>query len=161
MRRDELLKSYEDRGLIADDEDRRLFEEVQRAQEIMTASRTRAIELAHEGKAEESRQLQQEVVIPDYEKYLKAIDLTVDYKAKLGQSTADAGKASALFSVRLIGAALGLAVLLTIVLAWRISCSTNRALNDITVNLDRGALQTALAARQVSTASQSSCFRRQ
>ena len=98
VRRDELLKSYEDRGLIADDEDRRLFEEVQRAKEIMTASRTRAIELAHEGKAEESRQLQQEAVIPDYEKYLKAIDLTVDYKAKLGQSTADAGKASALFS---------------------------------------------------------------
>ena len=53
-RRDELLKSYKDRGLIADDEDRRLFEEVQRAKEIMTASRTRAIELAHEGKAEES-----------------------------------------------------------------------------------------------------------
>ena len=78
------------------------FEEIQRAKEIMTASRTRAIELAHQGKAEESRQLQQEAVIPDYEKYLNAIDLTVDYKAKLGQSTADAGKASALFSVRLI-----------------------------------------------------------
>ena len=147
-------RAYEDRGLIADDEDRRLFEEVKRAKEIMTASRSRAIELAHQGKAEESRQLQQEVVIPDYEKYLNAIDLTVDYKAKLGQSTADAGKASALLSVRLIAAALGLAVLLTIVLAWRISRSTNRALNDITVNLDRGALQTASAARQVSTASQ-------
>ena len=32
--------------------------------------------------------------------------------------------------------------------------STNRALNDITVNLDRGAVQTASAARQVSMASQ-------
>jgi methyl-accepting chemotaxis protein len=153
-RRDELLKSYKDRGLIADDEDRRLFEEVQRAKEIMTASRTRAIELAHEGNAEESRKVQQEAVIPDYEKYLKAIDITVDYKAKLGQSTADAGKASALFSVRLIGAALGLALLLTIVLAWQVIRSTNRALKDITVNLDRGALQTASAARQVSMASQ-------
>ena len=39
VRRDELLKSYENRGLIADDEDRRLFEDVQRAKEIMTASR--------------------------------------------------------------------------------------------------------------------------
>ena len=29
-RRDELLKSYEDRGLVVDDEDRRLFEEVKR-----------------------------------------------------------------------------------------------------------------------------------
>ena len=54
VRRDELLKSYEDRGLIADDEDRRLFQDVQRAKEIMTASRTRAIDLAREGKADES-----------------------------------------------------------------------------------------------------------
>ena len=70
VRRDELLKSYKDRGLIVNDEDRRLFEEVQRTKEIMTASRGRAIELAHEGKAEESQQLQQQAVIPDYEKYL-------------------------------------------------------------------------------------------
>ena len=132
VRRDELLKSYKDRGMIADDEDRRLFEEVQRAKEIMTASRARAIELAHEGKAEESQQLQQETVIPDYEKYLKAIDLTVDYKAKLGQAAADAGKASALFSRRLIGIALGLASLLAFLLAWQVIRSTNRALKDIT-----------------------------
>ena len=96
----------------------------------------------------------EEVVVPDYEKYLDAIDAHVEYNRKLGASNADNGKASALLSVRLIAAALGLAVLLTIVLAWRISRSTNRALNDITVNLDRGALQTASAARQVSTASQ-------
>ena len=128
VRRDELFKGYEDRGLVADNEDRRLFEDVQRAKEIMTASRTRAIELAHQGKAEESQKLQQEAVIPAYEKYLKAIDLTVDYKAKLGQSAADAGKASALFSVRLIGAALALALLLAILLAWQVIRSTNRAL---------------------------------
>ena len=96
----------------------------------------------------------EEVVVPDYEKYLDAIDAHVEYNRKLGASNADNGKASALLSVKLIGAALGLAVLLTIVLAWWISRSTNRALNDITVNLDRGAIQTASAARQVSAASQ-------
>jgi methyl-accepting chemotaxis protein len=42
----------------------------------------------------------------------------------------------------------------TIVLAWQVIRSTNQALKDITVNLDRGALQTASAARQVSMASQ-------
>ena len=65
-----------------------------------------------------------------------------------------AGKASALFSRRLIGLALGLASLLAFLLAWQVIRSTNRALKDITVNLDRGALQTASAARQVSMASQ-------
>jgi methyl-accepting chemotaxis protein len=154
VRRDELLKAYESQGLISDDEDRRLFDEVKRARETMTVSRSRSIELLHQGKADEARQLQEETVIPDYDKYLKAIDLDVEYNAKLGQAAAQAGKTSALFSVRLIGVALGLAFLLTVLLAWQVIRSTNRALNDITVNLDRGALQTASAARQVSMASQ-------
>jgi len=38
--------------------------------------------------------------------------------------------------------------------AWLIIRSTNRALSNISLNLDQGALQTASAARQVSTASQ-------
>ena len=87
--------------------------------------------------------MQQEVVIPDYERFLKAIDLDVDYNQKLGQGYADAGKASALFSVRLIGVALGLAFLLSTLLAWLLIRSTNRALSNITVNLDRGAVWTA------------------
>ncbi len=149
---DELLKNYE--GLISDDEDRRLFEETKRARDVMTASRSRALELLKENKVEEARKLQQEVVIPDYERYLKAIDADVDYNKKLGQGYADAGKASALFSIRLIGVALGLAFLLGALLAWMIIRSTNRALSNITVNLDRGAVQTASAARQVSMASQ-------
>ena len=149
---DELQKTYE--ALISDAEDRRLFEETKRARDVMATARAQALELVHEGKTEKSQKMTEEVVVPDYEKYLDAIDAHVEYNRKLGASNADNGKASALLSVRLIAAALGLAVLLTIVLAWRISRSTNRALNDITVNLDRGALQTASAARQVSTASQ-------
>ena len=149
---DELQKTYE--GLFSDDEDRRLFEVTKRARDVMAAARAQALELLHEGKTEESQKMTEEVVVPDYEKYLKAIDAHVEYNRKLGAMYADNGKASALLSVRLIGAALGLAVLLTIVLAWRVIGSTNRALNDITVNLDRGALETASAARQVSTSSQ-------
>jgi methyl-accepting chemotaxis protein len=151
-RRDELLKDYE--PLVSDDEDRRLYEEAKRARDIMTASRSRALELLKENKAEESRKVRQEAVIPDYEKYLKAIDLDVDYNEKLGKTLADAGKSSALFSTRLIGLALGLAALLAFLLAWQVIRSTNRALKDVTVNLDKGALQTASAARQVSMASQ-------
>jgi len=151
-RRDELLKDYE--PLISDDEDRRLIEEARRARDIVTASRSRALELLKENKPEESRKLQQEVVIPDYEKFLKAIGLDVDYNEKLGKTYADAGKSSALFSVRLIGISLGLVFLLASLLAWMVIRSTNRALRNITANLDRGAVQTASAARQVSMASQ-------
>ncbi len=56
--------------------------------------------------------------------------LDVDYNKKLGKAYADAGKGSALFSVRLIGLALGLAFLLAILLAWMVIRSTNRALKQ-------------------------------
>jgi methyl-accepting chemotaxis protein len=152
MRRDELLKSYE--GMISDNEDRRLFDEVKRARDIMTASRTRALALLKENKVEESEKLQQEAVIPDYDRYLKAIDAGAAYIANRAKDSADAAKSSALLSVRLIGISLALVLLLASLLAWLIIRSTNRALSNITLNLDQGALQTASAARQVSTASQ-------
>ena len=151
-RRDELIKSYE--SLISDAEDRRLYEEIKRTSDVARASRRRALELLKENKVDEFRKVQQEEVIPEYEKYLKAIDLDIDYNEKLARTYADHGKKSVLFSRRLIGLALGLSSLLAFLLAWQVIRSTNRALKDITANLDRGALQTASAARQVSMASQ-------
>jgi methyl-accepting chemotaxis protein len=151
-RRDELFKTYE--GMISDDKDRQLFDEVKRAANAMRASRTRALELLKANKVEESEKLQQEAVIPDYEKYVKAIDDEVSYIASRATRSADAAKRSALLSVRLIGASLALVLLLASLLAWLIIRSTNRTLSNITHNLDQGALQTASAARQVSAASQ-------
>ena len=109
-RRDELIKSYE--SLISDAEDRRLYEEIKRTSDVARASRGRALELLKENKVDEFRKVQQEEVIPEYEKYLKAIDLDIDYNEKLARTYADHGKKSVLFSVRLIGVALGLASLL-------------------------------------------------
>jgi methyl-accepting chemotaxis protein len=151
-RRDELIKSYE--SLISDAEDRRLYEKIKRTSDVARASRRRALELLKENKVDEFRKVQQEEVIPEYEKYLKAIDLDIDYNEKLARTYADHGKKSVLFSVRLIGVALGVASLVAFLLAWQVIRSTSRALKDITANLDRGALQTASAARQVSMASQ-------
>src|SRR6188768_2116918 len=59
-RRDKLFKTYE--GMISDDEDRRLFDEVKRAAAVMRASRTRALELLRENRADEAQKLQQEAV---------------------------------------------------------------------------------------------------
>jgi len=152
VRRDELFKTYE--SMISDDEDRRLFEEVKRAAAVMRASRTRALKLLKENKVEESQKLQDEAVIPAYETYINAVDLAVNYIAKRAKKSADAAKRSTLLSVRLIGVALILVFLLASLLAWLLIRSTNRALANITHNLDQGSLQTASAARQVSMASQ-------
>jgi methyl-accepting chemotaxis protein len=151
-RRDELIKNYE--ILLSDDEDRRLYEEIKRTLDVVNASRTRALELLKQNKVEEFRQLQAGVLVPDYEKHLKAIDLDVQYNEKLGKLRADAVKDSTNFSRRLIGICLILASLLASLLAWMVARSTNRALRNIMANLDRGAVETASAARQVSMASQ-------
>src|SRR5215468_5506443 len=68
-RRQELFKTYE--GMISNAEERRLFEEVKRTSDAVRASRTRSLELLKENKAEESDKLEQEEVIPNYNKYLK------------------------------------------------------------------------------------------
>ena len=95
-RRDELIKSYE--SLISDAEDRQLYEEIKRTSDVARASRRRALELLKENKVDEFRKVQQEEVIPEYEKYLKAIDLDIDYNEKLAKTYADHGKKSVLFS---------------------------------------------------------------
>jgi methyl-accepting chemotaxis protein len=150
-REGELLKNYE--PLLSNDEDRRLWEDAKRARDVMTASRTRALDLLRENRTDEGQKLLQEVVIPDYEKYLKAIDLDVDFNERLGKAIADHGKANAHLSVRLIAIALGLVLLVASLLAWLIIRSTNHALRNIALNLDQGAMQNASAARQVSMAS--------
>ena len=96
----------------------------------------------------------QEAVIPDYEKYLKAIDLTSTTTTSSANPPRMRARHLRSSAVRLIGLALGLASLLAFLLAWQVIRSTNRALRDLTANLDQGALQTASAARQVSAASQ-------
>ena len=83
-RRAELIKSYE--SLISDAEDRRLYEEIKRTSDVARASRGRALELLKENKVDEFRKVRQEEVIPEYEKYLKAIDLDIDYNEKARQN---------------------------------------------------------------------------
>ncbi|MGA8624374.1 MAG: MCP four helix bundle domain-containing protein, partial [Pseudolabrys sp.] len=67
---DELMKNYE--AQISDDQDRRLFEEIKRTREAMTMARSRATELVNQNKTDEALKLTNEVVIPAYDKFLKA-----------------------------------------------------------------------------------------
>jgi len=103
---------------------------------------------------EESKKLRTEAVIPAYEATIKAVSADIDYNEKLGMAAGKTGKENAQSGVRLIGLALGCAIILAGFLSWQIVSSTNRVLRDLAVNLDQGATQTASAARQVSAASQ-------
>jgi methyl-accepting chemotaxis protein len=149
---DELFKKYE--HLIADNEDRRLFEEAKRVRTVFASTRTRYLELVRQGKVEEYKRLLSEVLIPAYEETIKAMDADVDYNKKVGVDASGDAKAAARSGLILICVALGVAVILAGLLSRQIVVSTTRVLRDLAGKLDQGATQTASAAGQVSAASQ-------
>ncbi len=149
---DDSFKKYE--KLISDSEDRRLFEEVKRTRAAFIAARSPYLELVRQSKAEESKKLLSEQVIPAYEDTIKAISALITYNEGLGTVAAEAGKEAAQAGVGFIRLALAVALLVACLLAWQIVRSTTRVLRDLATNLDQGATQTASAARQVSAASQ-------
>ena len=162
---DELLKTYE--GLISDAEDRRLFDEIKVCRESWKASRENFIEMLLQGKIEEKIQYKEEVLLPAFEKLLKSLNANVEYNQKLAAVAGTEGKNLVSSSIAIIGGILLLAIILAIVIALQVISKTKLLINQIsdefkrimttvagvTANLDRSALHTASAARQVSMSS--------
>ena len=147
-----LFKKYE--ALISDAEDRRLFEEVKRGHEVVTATAVRIDSLEREGKAEEAHKLFHDVQFRNFDKLDGAVDANFNYNVKLGTTSGEAGKKMAESGVLLLQIVIAVSLLIAILVAWLIIRGTNAALRDITENLESGASQTASAAQDVSSASQ-------
>ena len=151
---DELFNNYET-SLVADPTDRRLFMEAKQAYDVLAKDRSHWLDLLHENKTEESESYFKSTFVPSFEKALAAIRAGVEYNNQLGEAAGKVGK-EAVRSIRiLIGSFLALALVLSTLLSWIVTRSTNGILRSIASNLDRGSLQTASAARQVSMASNS------
>jgi methyl-accepting chemotaxis protein len=147
----ELIKKYE--PLIVDAKDRACWVAAKESNEALTVSIHRTIELlAADNPLELSRYLQN-VLDPTFDKALKAVMEGMDYNMELGNKHASEGKHNADSSILLIIIATALAIVIAVVITWQVTSTTNKALQDLAANLDRGALQTASAARQVSMAS--------
>ena len=151
---DELFNKYET-SLVADPTDRRLFVEAKHAYEVLAKARSHWLDLLHENKTEESESYFKSTFVTSFEKALTAIRAGVEYNNQLGQVAGKMGKEAVRSSQILIGSFLGVALLLSTLLSWMVIRSTNGILRSIASNLDRGSLQTASAARQVSMASNS------
>jgi len=154
----DLLKKYE--PLLSDAQDKSFWNEATKQNEALTASINKTQELlarnmtsTAETASELSKYLQG-TLDPLYDATLKAVKADLDYNVELGNAAANKGESNAASAIFLISIALGIAVVVALVVAWKVTSTTNKALQDIASNLDRGALQTAAAARQVSMASQ-------
>ncbi len=151
---DELFNKYET-SLVADPTDRRLFVEAKQSYEDLAKARSHWLDLLHENKTDESESYFKSTFVPSFEKALAAIRAGVEYNNQLGQTAGKMGKEAVRSSQILIGSFLGVALVLAVLLSWMVTRSTNKILRSVASNLDRGSLQTAAAARQVSMASNS------
>jgi methyl-accepting chemotaxis protein len=142
-------------SLVADPEDGRIIMESSRLHKILVEHRSHWFELLHENKAEEAQRYFTSTLIPSLEKELTAVQASVDYNKHLGQVADKRGKEAARSGRILIASFLAVALVLSTLLSWMVTRSTNGILRSIASNLDRGSLQTASAARQVSMASNS------
>ncbi|MCX7055968.1 MAG: methyl-accepting chemotaxis protein [Proteobacteria bacterium] len=147
-------------ALITDEGDRRLFADVVSAHEAVVVTQKQLDELDAPSATDEFKRLLEEqrllkeVQTPNYEKLLKALRAQSTYNDKLGGESAAHGKSSALFTMWLLAIVSLLAVGVGMLLGWFTIRAISQALGEITADLERGALQTSAAARQVSVASQ-------
>ncbi|MCE9543664.1 MAG: MCP four helix bundle domain-containing protein [Verrucomicrobia bacterium] len=162
---DELFKTYE--FLISDPEDRRLFDELKKNREALVIVRDHFLELISQNKLEEKNQFKEEVLFPAYEKVIHAVDADVNYNAKLANEGGSVASSTASSTLIATVGILFIALLIAIFIAWKVIRNTKQTMEEIsnefkrimktvagvTANLDRSALHTASAARQVSMSS--------
>ena len=145
------LKKYE--HLLSDAKDKALWTEACKANEELTVQIEKTVELFGASDPAAISKHLQGVLDPAYERAVGAVDANLNYNIDLGEAAAKSGEANADSAILYISIALGIASVVAIFIAWQVTSTTNKALHDLAANLDRGALQTASAARQVSMAS--------
>jgi methyl-accepting chemotaxis protein len=157
----EHIKKYE--AFLSDAQDKALWTEEHKQNEALTVAIAQTVDLlaknaaatpatSSQTAADLSKHLQG-VLDPIYESAIKAVEADVDYNVQLGDAAAKKGEANSSTAILFISIVLGVAVVIATFTSWKVTSTTNKALQALAANLDRGSLQTAAAARQVSMAS--------
>jgi methyl-accepting chemotaxis protein len=155
------IKKYE--SLLSDAKDRELWTQESKLNNDLTPIIAKTIDLLAKNAAATPEtqaaataalaECLQKELDPAYAALMNAVQASFEYNVQLGGAAASAGKANAGSAILFIAIAIGLAIVVTLVIIWQVTTTVNKALGEITAQLDRGALQTAAAARQVSMAS--------
>ncbi len=155
----EALSRYE-RDYIGDEESRGLYAAIRDAHDAIASTRAQIEALDADSGGDEFRQLieQQRLVTevqdPNYHRFLAAVQAAAAHSYTRGQAIAETSRTQTSLTMWLLGISSLLAVLIAGALAWVTVRRISGALGAITVDLHRGARNTASAARQVSIASQ-------
>ncbi|MFM7067776.1 MAG: methyl-accepting chemotaxis protein [Gammaproteobacteria bacterium] len=153
------LQDYETRHVI-NDEQRRLFDQVEAAHDAIVATRILIDAPLVDGQGDEFKQLIErqrlikEVQDPNYMRLMAGLDSLIGENLREGQQVANRGATSTRITMWLL-AAVALASLSGAgFFGWRTIRDISAALGSVSFSLNRGARHTAAAARQVAIASQ-------
>jgi len=154
----DLLRKYE--LLIEDSEDRSYWIEEVKQNDALTLAIARSEELLARNvtstpeTAGELRNYLQGTLVPAFDAAIKAAKTDFEYNVRWSDRAAKLGVSNSSSAVMTTVVGLPIAFLVCVIVAWKVTSSTNKALQEIASNLDRAAFQTAAAARQVAMASQ-------
>ncbi|MEI6642779.1 MAG: methyl-accepting chemotaxis protein [Novosphingobium sp.] len=145
------LKKYD--ALVSDEEDRRLFSEIERLNKALVASVSKSqATIASDQSGDYLRAITQEIV-PISESLVAATEADIAHNIKLSTKSSAEAKASADSANFYLPFGVALTILVVIGMAVWLIRSTNGALGMISTNLGEGARQTASAAGQVASSS--------
>jgi methyl-accepting chemotaxis protein len=150
---EERLAAYE--PLILDEEEHRLFNEVRSARVAYFASLDGVMQSLRQGKVAEASAAMGDTVDPVFEKYIAALDKSMDYNSLLAQQQAAEAQRIVTTSFLVIGGGLALALILGTILCGWIITSTRNSLGLISDALEAGAAHTSLASTQLASAGRS------
>jgi len=149
------------RELIANAEDRALFEKLKTAHDALVGSRNKLDALERPDAPDEFKQmLEYQKVLktehnPNYQHFLDAIQEDAAFNARNGAEAAAAEKRQIRYTMILLLVLLAGGIGGAVVFARRTLKAIGGALGEVTQRIEHGAMYTAAAARQVATASQS------
>lgn len=153
--RDDTDKAYKDyEATIFADEDRKNFEELNKARDDYRTFRTRLVAIS-ETNAAEAADLLDTIGRPLYTTYSKATGAIIQYNAKNGEKRGQTLAQEVAFATRLICITAAVALLIGISASLLSVKSITKVLSRVSEFLSEGAGQVKAAAGQVSTSSQS------
>lgn len=143
------------RGLLADDEERRLSDAAEAAWRKFAVSAESVLLGMREGKIAEARETMKDVVDPALDQAITAFNKCVDYNVLLAERQVDLAQRTVANSFLLVGGMLTAAVVLGGLTGGLLIRATRRSLGTISDSLETGASHTALAATQLASAGRS------
>jgi methyl-accepting chemotaxis protein len=148
----ELYSQYE--SLLVTDSEKATYELIKKRRPPYREKRVAILALSREGRNDEARVALENDLYPIYQAYIAALRTAVDESRELGRASTARSDASVAQTRLVIIIGVSSALIAGLFIAWLITRTTNRVLNNVTSELSSGSQQVSAAATEISTASQ-------